>query len=153
MKYWLRKTASHLHLAYSHGEASEGLTGRLFELEIEDTQLTLSIDLTINFQTRNKSATSFIDAAALARNYDQLRFLQCGDNLVRSRLIKAWESVPTPRLRMALDLGTRGRYLYAVRPHSLFVGGVQLDVTSVLEVDERPRARAIGDVSGPRNHA
>lgn len=132
MRQSLRKTASHLHLAYAHGDTSDGLMGRRFELEVDGALLTLAIDLTVNFQTRNKSATGFIDAAALARNHVQLRHLQCHDNLVRNRLIKAWEAVPAPRMRMALDLGTRGCYRYEVRPHSLFMGGIQLDVTQVL---------------------
>ncbi|WP_041675023.1 hypothetical protein [Ramlibacter tataouinensis] len=137
MRHSLRKTASHLHLGYSHGDASDGLMGRRFELEVEGSLLTLSIDLTINFHTRDKSAGSYLDAAALARNHRQLRHLQCGDNLVRTRLIRAWESVPAPRLRMALDLGSRGCFVYAVQPHSLLMGGIQLDITAVLE-DEPP---------------
>jgi hypothetical protein len=38
-----------------------------------------------------------------------------------------------PQLRMVLDLGTHGHYVYAVRPHLLFTGGVQLDVLEVLD--------------------
>ncbi len=34
---------------------------------------------------------------------------------------------------MCLDLGERGRFLYLVLPHSLFMGGVQLDVQQVLD--------------------
>lgn len=140
MRHSLRKTASHLHLGYSHGDASDGLMGRRFELDVEGSLLTLSIDLTINFHTRDKTAASYLDAAALARNHRELRHLQCGDNLVRNRLTRAWESVPTPRLRMALDLGSLGRYLYAVQPHALFTGGIQLDVTAVLEAVRPPPA-------------
>ena len=55
MKYSLRKTPSHLHLAYKYGEASDGLMGRNFVLETQERVLTLSIDLTPNFHTRNKS--------------------------------------------------------------------------------------------------
>lgn len=141
MKYSLRKTPSHLHLAYKYGEASDGLLGRNFILEVEDRQLTLSIDLTPNFHTRNKNASAYLDAVSLAHNHHKLRFLQCSDNLVRARLIKAWELVQQPQMRMCLELGQPGHYLYAVRPHSLFMGGIQLDVQEVLEDMQPARHR------------
>jgi hypothetical protein len=34
---------------------------------------------------------------------------------------------------MRLILNPRGRYLYEVAPHSLFMGGIQLDVQAFLE--------------------
>lgn len=141
MKYSLRKTPSHLHLAYKYGEASDGLLGRNFILEVEDRQLTLSIDLTPNFHTRNKNASAYLDAVSLANNHHKLRFLQCSDNLVRARLIKAWDLVQQPQMRMCLELGQRGHYLYAVRPHSLFMGGIQLDVQEALEEMQPARHR------------
>ncbi len=141
MKYSLRKTPSHLHLAYKYGEASDGLLGRNFTLEVEDRVLTLSIDLTPNFHTRNKSASAYLDAVSLAHNHHKLRFLQCSDNLVRARLIKAWEQVQNPHLRMCLELGPRGHYLYEVLPHSLFMGGIQLDVQQVIEDTQPVRNR------------
>ena len=93
MKYSLRMTPSHLHLAYKYGEASDGLMGRHFTLETQERVLTLSIDLTPNFHTRNKGASAYLDAVNLAHNHHKLRYLQCSDNLVRARLIKAWEEV------------------------------------------------------------
>ena len=138
MKYSLRKTPSHLHLAYKYGEASDGLMGRHFVLEVEGNLLTLTIDLTPNFHTRNKAASNYIDAINLAHNHHKLRNLQCSDNLVRSRLIRAWEQVQQPSMRLVLDLAQRGRFVYAVLPHSLFMGGIQLDVLDVLP-DMEPR--------------
>ena len=153
MKYSLRKTPSHLHLAYKYGEGSDGLMGRNFMLEVEDRILTLSIDLTANFHTRNKAAPAYLDAVNLAHNHHKLRYLQCADNLVRARLIRAWEQVQQPDLRMCLELGQRGRYLYAVQPHSLFMGGIQFDVEEVLQEDA-PRSRVHApQVHSPRNHA
>lgn len=153
MKYSLRKTPSHLHLAYKYGEAADGLMGRHFTLDVEDNVLTLGIDLTPNFHTRNKGASAYLDAVNLAHNHHKLRFLQCADNLVRARLIKAWEQVQQPLLRMSLELGARGTYLYAVQPHSLFTGGVQLDVEEVLD-ELQPRGRAPSpEFHGSRNHA
>ncbi|MDB5880524.1 MAG: hypothetical protein JWP43_402 [Ramlibacter sp.] len=152
MKHSLRKTPSHLHLAYKYGEGSDGLMGRHFVLEVDDRVLTLMIDLTPNFHTRNKSASAYLDAVNLAHNHHKLRYLQCADNLVRSRLIKAWEQVQQPRLRMCLDLGQRGRYVYAVQPHSLFTGGIQFDVEEVLQ-DEPSRSRVHApQVHSSRNH-
>jgi hypothetical protein len=133
MKYSLRKTPSHLHLAYKYGDASDGLLGRNFVLEVEGRVLTLGIDLTPNFHTRNKSAAAYMDAVNLVQNHHKLRYLQCSDNLLRTRLIRAWEQVEHPELRMRLDMGQRGRYLYSVQPHSLFMGGIQFDVERVLE--------------------
>jgi len=133
MKYSLRKTASHLHLAYKYGEAGDSLTGRHFALEVDGHVLTLSIDLTPNFHTRSRNAAPYLHAIGLAHNHHKLKFLQCSDNLIRTRLIKAWETVPHPQMRMRLDLGPRGSYLYAVVPHSMFMGGIQLDVQEVLE--------------------
>jgi hypothetical protein len=52
---------------------------------------------------------------------------------VRTRLIRAWEGVDQPRLRMRLVLNPRGRYVFDVAPHSLFMGGIQLDVQAFLE--------------------
>jgi hypothetical protein len=144
MKYSLRKTPSHLHLAYKYGEAGDGLLGRNFTLEVEGRVLTLGIDLTPNFHTRNKSAAAYLDAVNLVQNHHKLRYLQCTDNLLRTRLIRAWEQVESPKLRMCLELGQRGRYLYAVQPHSLFMGGIQFDVERVLEEDETSgRAHAL----------
>jgi hypothetical protein len=141
MKYSLRKTPSHLHLAYKYGEGSDGLMGRHFTLEVEERVLTLGIDLTPNFHTRKKSASAYLDAVNLAHNHHKLRYLQCPDNLLRSRLIKAWEQVHHPQLRMCLELGPRGHYLYRVQPHSLFMGGIQFDVEEVLE-EQAERSRA-----------
>lgn len=135
MKHSLRKTPSHLHLAYKYGDASDGLLGRNFTLESDGRLLILGIDLAANFHARNKSATPYLDAITLVQHHHKLRFLQCADNLVRARLIRAWESVERPRLRMRLDLGPRGQFLYAVLPHSLFMGGIQLDVQEVLDQD------------------
>src|SRR5205085_12353043 len=118
MKYSLRKTPSHLHLAYKYGEAADGLMGRHFTLEVEDHVVTLGIDLTPNCHTRNKGASAYLDAVNLAHNHHKLRYLQCADNLVRARLIRAWEQVQQPQLHMCLELGPRGQYLYVVQPHS-----------------------------------
>ena len=93
----------------------------------------LTVDLGANFHSRNKAAATYLDAITLARDHHKLRYLQCSDNLVRSRLIKAWEHVVEPRLRLCLDLGPRGRYLYLVQPHSLFMGGIQFDIQQVLD--------------------
>ena len=154
MKHSLRKTPSHLHLAYKYGDASDGLLGRNFMLEVDDRQLTLSIDLTPNFHTRNKAASAYLDAVSLAHNHHKLRFLQCSDNLVRARLIKAWEQVQQPQMRMCLELGQRGHYLYAVQPHSLFMGGIQLDVLQVLEDMEPMRSRSHShEFHSARTHA
>jgi hypothetical protein len=153
MKHSLRKTPSHLHLAYKYGDASDGLLGRNFMLEVDGRQLTLSIDLTPNFHTRNKAASAYLDAVSLAHNHHKLRFLQCSDNLVRARLIKAWEQVQHPQMRMCLDLGQRGHYLYAVQPHSLFMGGVQLDVLQVLEEMEPARRSHSHEFHSARTHA
>jgi hypothetical protein len=133
MKYSLRKTPSHLHLAYKYGEAGDGLLGRNFMLQIEGHLLTLSIDLTPNFHTRSKTAAAYLDAVTLTQNHHKLKFLQCSDNLVRTRLVRAWEQVERPRLRMCLDLGPRRHFLYAVLPHSLFAGGIQFDVQQVID--------------------
>jgi hypothetical protein len=138
MKYSLRKTPSHLHLAYKYGEASDGLLGRHFTLEVEGRLLTLGIDLTPNFHTRNKSAAAYLDAVNLVQNHHKLRYLQCSDNLLRTRLIRAWEQVRDPELHLCLELGQRGRYLYSVQPHSLFMGGIQFDVERELEEEEVP---------------
>lgn len=150
MKYSLRKTPSHLHLAYKYGEASEGLMGRNFTLDVDEdvSVMTLGIDLTPNFHTRNKSASAYLDAVSLAHNHHKLRFLQVSDNLVRARLIKAWEQVQHPALHLCLELGPRGRYMYVVQPHSLFMGGIQFDVEEVLE-DAAPIGRAVS----PQQHS
>jgi hypothetical protein len=153
MKYSLRKTPSHLHLAYKYGEASDGLMGRHFMLVVEDRVLTLGIDLTPNFHTRNKGASAYLDAVNLVHNHHKLRYLQCSDNLVRARLIKAWEQVQQPLLRMCLELGQRGRYLYAVQPHSLFMGGIQFDVEEVLEEEALPIRGHSTELHSWRNHA
>lgn len=136
MKYSLRKTPSHLHLAYKYGDASDGMLGRNFVLEVQGRVLTLGIDLTPNFHTRNKSAAAYMDAVNLVQNHHKLRYLQCSDNLLRARLIRAWEQVEHPELRLRLELGERGRFLYAVQPHSLFMGGIQFDVERVLEKED-----------------
>jgi hypothetical protein len=154
MKHSLRKTPSHLHLAYKYGEGADGLMGRNFILDEEGDVLTLTIDLTPNFHTRNKSASAYLDAVNFAHNHHKLRYLQCADNLVRARLIKAWEKVAEPKMIMCLELGQRGRYLYSVQPHSLFMGGIQFDVQQVLQEEEVSRANSrVPELHGSRNHA
>jgi hypothetical protein len=154
MKYSLRQTPSHLHLAYKYGDASDGLLGRHFTLETEGRLLTLGIDLTPNFHTRNKSAAAYLDAVNLVHNHHKLRYLQCSDNLLRTRLIRAWEQVDDPELRMCLELGPRGRYLYAVQPHSLFMGGIQFDVERELEEEGAMHGRARSlEIHRSGNHA
>lgn len=133
MQQSLRRTLAHLHLAYGDGEASDGLIGRRFMLDADDGDLCLTIDLTPNFHTRHRSAPAYVEAAALGRNHGRLTAVQCDDNLVRTRLVRAWQEAREPRLRLVLDLGPRGQFAYAVRPHLLFAGGVQLDVLQVLE--------------------
>lgn len=162
MKYSLRKTPSHLHLTYKYGEANGGLLGRNLQLEVVDNVLTLEVDLSSNLLARNKSSGWYVDAVSLSTNYHKLKFLQCPDNLVRARLIRAWEAVPNPRLRMRLLLNPRGRYLYQVAPHSLFMGGIQLDVQAFLEEEsevgtaqttEAESAAGAEASSHHRNHA
>ncbi len=153
MKYSLRKTPSHLHLAYKYGEAGDGLVGRHFTLETDGRVLTLTIDLTPNFHTRNKSAAAYLDAVSLAQNHHKLRYLQCSDNLLRTRLIRAWEQVEDPELRVRLELGPRGHYVYAVQPHSLFMGGIQLDVERELEEDEDYGRVPAMELHSHRHHA
>lgn len=136
MKYSLRKTPSHLHLAYKYGEPGGGVLARNILLEVEGSELTLDVDLSANLKARNKSSGWYVAMMQLVRNRHKLRSLQCADNLVRARLIRWWEQVPQPRLRLRLDLGEHGRFLYDVSPHSLFTGGVQLDVRSFM--DEQP---------------
>ncbi len=133
MRQSLRRTLAPLRLTYGEGEASEGLLGRRFMLDIQGSELALSIDLTPSFQTRNKAAASHIEALAFMRNHTRLRTLTCDDNLVRTRLVRAWEASPSPQLRLLMDLGPRGHCVYAARPHLLFAGGVQLQVMQVLE--------------------
>jgi hypothetical protein len=140
MKYSLRKTPSHLHLTYKYGEANGGLLGRSLVLEAEGNVLTLEVDLSANLLARNKSSPWYLDAIDLSSNYHKLKSLQCPDNLVRTRLIRAWESVEEPRLRMRLLLNPRGRYLYEVAPHSLFMGGIQLDVQAFLDEESETNA-------------
>ena len=140
MKYSLRKTPSHLHLTYKYGEANGGLLGRNLILEVVGNVLTLEIDLSANLLARNKQSAWYLDAVGLASNYHKLKSLQCPDNLVRARLIRVWEGMQEPKLRMRLALNPRGRYLYEVAPHSLFMGGIQLDVQAFLEEESETTA-------------
>ena len=161
MKYSLRKTPSHLQLTYKYGEAVGGLLGRNLVLEVDGNLLTFEIDLSANLLARNKSSPWYLDAVSLSTNYHKLKSLQCPDNLVRTRLIRAWEGVENPKLRMRLILAPRGRYLYEVSPHSLFMGGIQLDVQAFLEEEsettgtasEQTEASHIGEADPHRKHA
>jgi len=137
MKQPLRKTPSPIHLAYRYRAGSDLLIGRNFSLVHDDQVFRVVIDLGANFQARDKTACAYLDAVHLAQNYRQLCSLQCADNLLRSRLIRAWERVAQPRLQMCLDLGPRGRCLYSVKPRSLFMGGIEFDVREVLDEEIR----------------
>jgi hypothetical protein len=66
--------------------------------------------------------------------------------------------VADPRLRMRLVLNPRGRYLYEVAPHSLFMGGIQLDVQAFLEEESETttpsnEASAMAEADSDRKHA
>ena len=157
MKYSLRKTPSHLQLAYKYGETSGGLLGRNLVLEVDGNVLTLEVDLSANLLARNKTSPWYLDAVGLASNYHKLKSLQCPDNLVRTRLIRTWESIENPRMRMRLVLNPRGRYLYEVAPHSLFMGGIQLDVQAFLEEESelgtQPATAQVGEADPHGKHA
>ena len=137
MKQSLRKTATQLHLEYRDGERGGRLAGHHMSLIQDGAVLTIVFDLAANFQARDKASAAYLEAVTLEHNHRRLRSLQCGDNLVRSRLIRAWEKVSDPKPRMCLELGARGRCLYSIKPHSMFTGGIQLDVVEVLEEDLR----------------
>src|SRR5205085_9382238 len=99
MKYSLRKTPSHLHLTYKYGEASGGLLGRNLVLEVVDGNvLTLELDLSANLLARNKQSPWYLDAVSLSTDYHKLKSLQIPDNLVRTRLLRAWEGIADPKL-------------------------------------------------------
>jgi hypothetical protein len=162
MKYSLRRTPSHLHLTYKYGEANGGLLGRNLVLEVVDGNvLTLEVDLSANLLARNKQSPWYLDAIALSSNYHKLKSLQCPDNLVRTRLIRTWEGIESPKLRMRLVLSPRGRYMYEVLPHSLFMGGIQLDVQAFLEEEsetsgssvEETEASHLDEADPQRKHA
>jgi hypothetical protein len=156
MKQSLRKTPSHLHLAYKYGEPSGGLLGRNLSLEVEGDTFTLEVDISGNLKARNKASPWHVAANNLVRNHHKLKSLQCPDNLVRSRLIRAWESVRHPKLRVKLVLAPEHVYVYDVAPHSLFTGGVQLDVQAYLEEDDTVAGGHWVPVSAAahdRNHA
>lgn len=138
MKQSLRKTPTQLHLAYKYGEGGDRLIGRDFSLLRDGPVLTVTIDLSANFQLRDKTSAAYLDALNFVHNHHKLRSLQCGDNLMRARLIRAWEEVAQPQLSMCLELGQRGRFLFSVEPHSLLAGGIQFDVVDVLDEDMRP---------------
>ena len=156
MKYSLRKTPSHLHLVYKYGEPGGGVLGRNLALTIEGHELMLDIDLEANLRARNKSSTWYVSAMYLARNPHKLKSVLCPDNLVRARLIRAWEQVANPVLRLRLDLGGHGNFVYEVSPHSLFMGGVQLDVRNFRE-EHDPEVQPLGtpgaDTPYHRHHA
>jgi len=140
MKYSLRKTPSHLQLQYKYGESGGGLLGRNLQLDVDGNLLVLEIDLSANLLARNKQSPWYLDAVDLSQNYHKLKSLQIPDNLVRTRLIRAWDGVSDPRLQLRLVLAPRGRYLYEVAPHSLFMGGIQLDVQAFLEEESETGA-------------
>jgi hypothetical protein len=137
MKQSLRKTPTPIHLAYRYRAGSHLLLGRNFSLGQDGGVFVLAIDLGANFQARDKTVSPYLDAVHLAQNFRQLQSLQCGDNLLRSRLIRAWDGVAQPRLQMCLDLGPRGRCLYWVQPRSLLMGGIEFDVREVLNEEIR----------------
>jgi hypothetical protein len=158
MKYSLRKTPSHLHLTYKYGQSNGGLLGRNLFLEVDGNVLTLEVDLSANLLARNKQSPWYLDAVDLSTNYHKLKSLQCPDNLVRTRLIRAWEGVADPKLRMRLVLNPRGRYLFVVAPHSLFMGGIQLDVQAFLEEESETgtasnEATALAEADSEGKHA
>lgn len=151
MKQSLRKTPTQLQLAYKYGDGSHRLVGRNLSLLHDEPVLTLSIDLSTNFLVRNKSSAIYLDAVYFAQNHHKLLSVLCGDNLVQARLIRAWEKIAEPQLKMCLELGLRGRFLYSVQPHSLFTGGIQLDVVEALEEDMRP-SRPPQQLDNSRSH-
>ena len=137
MMHSLRKTPSLLHLVYKYDGAGGNVTGCHLTLSCEGSLMTLAVDLSGNFRARDRATRTYLDAVTLARDHHKLKFVQCHDTLVRTRLVRAWEQVAHPRMRLALLMGSRGASLYEVTPRSLFMGGVQLDVLSVL--DSAPR--------------
>ena len=137
MRQSLRRTLAPVQLDYGDGAASQGLLGRRIMLDLLPGELSVSLDLTPNFHTRDKSAAGYADAAALPRNHARLRAVQIDDSLVRTRLLRAWEAAAAadtpPRLSLLLDLGPRGSFRYQVLLQLRFAGGVSLQVVRVIE--------------------
>ncbi len=138
MRQSLRRTLAPVQLDYGDGAASQGLLGRRIMLDLLPGELCVSLDLTPNFHTRDKSAAGYVDAAAVPRNHERLRLVQIDDSLVRTRLLRAWEEAAAsevpPRLSLLLDLGPRGSFRFQVQLQLPFAGGVALQVVRVLEV-------------------
>jgi len=98
----------------------------------------------------------------LARNFERLVIRGLGIDrhpelepmyFANYRRLVYLSQVEDPELRIRLELGQRGRYVYAVQPHSLFMGGIQLDVERELEEGEvHGRALAM-ESHGHRHHA
>jgi hypothetical protein len=101
-------------------------------LLVEGNLHTLEIDLIANLQTRNKLSSWYLGRRLPGGTPPQAQVAAMPDNLVRARLIRNWEAAVAPRLRMRLNLGAAGCFLYQVMPHSLFMGGIQLDVQAFL---------------------
>jgi len=159
MKHPLRKTPSHLHLTYKYGEPAGGLLGRNVMLEQDGDTFTLEVDLSANLRARNKSSAWYVASNNLVRHHHKLKTLQCPDNLVRARLLRAWESVPHPKLKLRLIMGEGDGqvFVYEVAPHSLFTGGIQLDVQAYLEEEETAAGHewmaAVTEANDDREHA
>ncbi len=132
MRQSLRRTLAPVQLGYGDGSLSAGLLGRHFVLEAQGSALTLSMDLTPNFHTRDRASARYVDAAAIVRNHARLKEVLCEDSLLRTRLLRVWESTPQPALRVVLDLGPRGQFAYSAVPKLRFAGGVALEVRGLL---------------------
>lgn len=134
MKFSLRKTPSALQFVYKYDGAAGQLTGSQMTLSREGSLLTLTVDLSANLRTRDhRVGGAWQDAMILARDRHKLKFVQCHDRLMRTRLVKAWEQVDSPRMRLALLMGPALTCLYEVKPRALLLGGVQLDVVDNLD--------------------
>lgn len=146
--YPLRRAPSRLHVAYKYGGTTEALRGSHFTLLVNEPVFTLVMDLSSNFRIRDKSSSTYLDALTLVRDYHKVRLVQCHDSLVRTRLLRALDGVAAAQMHLALRLGSRATCLYSVLPHSLLMGGIQLDVLSVLDIRRGDESARAGRPSG-----
>ena len=140
MKHSLRKTPSLLHLVYKYDGAGGNVTGCHLTLSCEGSLMTLAVDLSGNFRARDRAIRTYLDAVTLARDHHKLKFVQCHDTLVRTRLVRAWEQVAHPRdPRIAFHLEQRaaalvGRLEVAEAGFGIDHHGAELEHLEVLAV-------------------
>ncbi|MEZ0223814.1 MAG: hypothetical protein ACAH83_04610 [Alphaproteobacteria bacterium] len=114
MNATLRKLAASIILAFADGTQAQTLVGTDFTLERRNSDLSLTIDLSSNLQSRNKGLLCYYEAQGLLLQHAQLQSLRISEKDLVKSLER--ELKPDTPVQLILTLGEGKVFSYPAHP-------------------------------------